>query len=70
MRIGRPRRVWEVQPVSLPIPEVLPDPTPEPVPEPVPEPAPEPIEPLPERVEPDQDVAGSAERPLRTRPAG
>lgn len=41
MDIGPPRRIIEVEPVTLPVPEVLPEPeeVPEPAPEPVREPA-------------------------------
>lgn len=37
MNIGRPKRVIEVEPASLPLPEVVP----------APEPAPAPVEPVP-----------------------
>jgi hypothetical protein len=40
VRIGRPKRVWEVEPVSLPIPEVLPAAQPTPTPERDPAPVP------------------------------
>jgi hypothetical protein len=40
MDIGPLRRVIEVEPVSLPVPERLPDPEREPVPERAPEPEP------------------------------
>jgi hypothetical protein len=40
MNIGRPKRIIEVEPVAVPLPEVLPDPTPERDPEPMTEPAP------------------------------
>jgi hypothetical protein len=37
MNIGRPKRVIEVEPTSLPLPEVVPAPAPEPAPvDPVP----------------------------------
>jgi hypothetical protein len=35
MDIGRPQRIIEVEPVSLPLPEEVPDLEPEPVPDPV-----------------------------------
>jgi hypothetical protein len=38
VNIGKPRREFEVEPVSLPVPEVLPDPAPEPAPGVEPEP--------------------------------
>lgn len=41
MNIGKPQRVIEVEPVTLPVPEVLPDPAPAPDREPEPaQPAP------------------------------
>lgn len=46
MDIGPPRRIIEVEPVSLPVPEILPEP--ERIPEPVREPA-GPGEDVPER---------------------
>jgi hypothetical protein len=36
MEIGKPRRVFEVEPTSEPVPSVVPDPVPEPVSEPLP----------------------------------
>jgi hypothetical protein len=48
--IGRPQRIIEIEPVSLPIPSPdLPafDPAPAPAPEPEPEPEPEPANPNP-----------------------
>ena len=30
MDIGKPRRIIEIEPVSLPLPDLVPDPTPEP----------------------------------------
>lgn len=45
MDIGKPKRIIEVEPVSLPLPETIP--APEPLPAPAPEPAPEPAEPVP-----------------------
>lgn len=47
MNIGRPKRVFEVEPVSIPVPEVLPEPEAEPVPAAEPIPAPEPAAPSP-----------------------
>jgi hypothetical protein len=38
MDIGKPKREYEVEPVTLPVPEVLPDPMPEPSPAVEPEP--------------------------------
>jgi hypothetical protein len=35
MRIGRPQRIIEVQPVDEPVPEVLPEPAPSEQPEPL-----------------------------------
>lgn len=54
MNIGRPKRVIEVEPVTLPVPEMLPvtEPESEPVSEPVREPA-SPTEPAGTPVEPD-----------------
>jgi hypothetical protein len=46
MNIGRPKRVFEVEPVSIPVPEVLQDPEAEPVPQAEPVPA-EPAAPSP-----------------------
>jgi hypothetical protein len=40
--IGKPKRIIEVDPVSIPIPETIP------APEPVPTPAPEPATPAPD----------------------
>lgn len=48
MNIGRPKRIIEVQPTSLPLPEPIEPPGPrEPLPEtlPTPDPAPAPVEP-------------------------
>lgn len=40
MNIGRPQRIIEIDPVSLPVPDLLPDPEPVPRPKPAdPEPA-------------------------------
>lgn len=51
MNIGRPKRVFEVEPVSIPVPEVLPVPETEPQAEPLPAgepvPAAEPTAPSP-----------------------
>ena len=44
MNIGRPKRIIEVEPVSLPLPEPLPMPAPETAPTPDPVPA-EPVTP-------------------------
>ena len=41
MDIGQPKRIIEVEPVSLPLPETLPDPEPQPAK------TPEPAEPAP-----------------------
>jgi hypothetical protein len=41
MDIGQPKRIIEVEPVSLPLPEAIP------APEPQPTPVPEPAEPAP-----------------------
>jgi hypothetical protein len=41
MDIGQPKRIIEVEPASLPLPEAIPAPTPEPAP------VPEPAEPAP-----------------------
>jgi hypothetical protein len=43
MNIGRPKRVFEVEPVSIPVPEVLPEPEAEPVPQAEPVPVAEPV---------------------------
>ncbi len=53
MRIGRPQRVWEVRPVSAPVPEVLPEPEPAAAPEPEPARLPEPKR-TPDRVPPSE----------------
>jgi hypothetical protein len=45
--IGKPRREFEVEPVSLPVPEVLPDPSPEPAPGVEPEPVEPALDPTP-----------------------
>lgn len=54
MDIGRPKRIIEVEPLSLPLPEDVPELVPEPLaPEPL---APEPLEPeplVPDPAEPD-----------------
>ena len=42
MDIGKPKRIIEVEPVSIPIPETIP------APEPAPTPAPEPATPAPD----------------------
>jgi hypothetical protein len=42
MDIGKPKRIIEVEPASIPVPEALP------TPEPLPSPAPEPAAPAPE----------------------
>lgn len=39
MDIGQPKRIIEVEPVSLPLPEAIPAPAPDPQPTSVPEPA-------------------------------
>jgi hypothetical protein len=44
VNIGRPKRIIEIQPETLPVPEFLPDPLPEGIPEPTPA-SPEPVEP-------------------------
>jgi hypothetical protein len=49
VNIGEPRRVIEIEPVVVPLPERVPDPEPQPAPEPIPTPTPE-----PERQEPDR----------------
>jgi len=41
MDIGQPKRIIEVEPVSLPLPEAIPAPDPQPTP------VPEPAEPVP-----------------------
>jgi hypothetical protein len=51
MDIGPPRRIIEIEPVSLPLPDLVPDAAPEPV-----APTPRPADPAPgarERVRPD-----------------
>jgi hypothetical protein len=42
VNIGRPRRIIEIEPETLPVPEFLPDPLPEGIPEPTPA-SPEPV---------------------------
>jgi hypothetical protein len=42
VNIGRPRRIIEIEPETLPVPEFLPDPLPEGLPEPTPA-TPEPV---------------------------
>ncbi len=64
VNIGRPQRIIEVDPVTLPVPEVLPIPLPEPDREPA-EPDREPAEPDREPAEPDREPAESAEPPRR-----
>jgi hypothetical protein len=53
--IGQPRRIIEVEPVTLPVPETLPEPAQ--VPEPAPVPGPEPAT-------PDTDRARSPREPF------
>lgn len=48
MDIGQPRRIIEVEPVNLPVPETIPEPVVVPEPVPVPERGPEPAR-TPER---------------------
>ena len=55
MDIGQPRRIIEVEPVTLPVPETLPEPAQ--VPEPAPVPGPEPAT-------PDTDRARSPREPF------
>ena len=42
VNIGRPKRIIEIEPETLPVPEYLPDPLPEGIPEPMPA-SPEPV---------------------------
>ncbi len=71
MNIGRPQRIIEVDPVTLPVPEELPLPLLEPDREPAEpdrepaEPDREPAEPDREPAEPDREPAESAEPPRR-----